>query len=77
MNENIMEELKIAMEAGDEFLKKIKDLSVVTGQSILCTLIDRYCFEHDMDECETWETFYNLHKEVNDELGDYHEKETA
>ena len=77
MDEKMMEELKVAMEAGDEFLKKIKDLSVVSGISILGTVIDRYCFEHDMDECETWEMLYTAHKQVNEEEGDYHEKETA
>ena len=75
--ENVMEELTIAMEAGDEFLKKIKDLSVVSGMSILGTVIDRYCFEHEMDECEMWETLYTVHKQVNEEEGNYHEKETA
>ena len=77
MDEKMMEEFKVAMEALDEFLNKIKDLSTVTGQSILGTAIDRYCFEHNMNECETWETLYGIHAEINEQMGDYHEKETA
>ena len=66
------------MEIGDNFHKALKEnnISNTMALSLLATNIDRYCFEHGLDENETWDALYEFHKQVNAECGNYKE-ETA